>query len=336
MKQLYFVLFIIFSVPASFVSAQVNTDSVFAIALSLSRNQQYTSALEKAKLSIESDPTRADILVFIANLYSWQEQNEMALVYINKAHEMNYRHDDFYESWTNILLRSHQYEALLLSCTEAENNNYSKPVDLLRKRLIAYTELKAYDKGISLIESPPNKKFLTDEAVDGLYTTLLLKRNTKIVSAYYTLDFFDSVPDPQHLASLGYSFHVNKHSLGFRANYANRFGMNDVQLETDFYLLLKKKKYLYLNYGYSFNSSLFPEHRFGTEFYFNLFPKTDASIGGRYLIYTNSNVSIFTGHLGHYLGKNWVAIRPFYVWQKLSHSLSFIANYRHYSNSELD
>lgn len=334
MKKIFNVfLFVTFSCS---VSAQINTDSIFSEAISASRNKQYVLAVETAQKALQTDVKRGDIMVFIANVYSWQDKNDSALVYIHEAQKINYHQPDLFESWTNILLRSHQYDALLQSCAEAEKYNYSSE-DILKKRLIAHRELGAYDAGIGLAQLPENKIYLMNEPFNSLYTNLLFKRNTNIVTANYNLDFFDTGL-PQHLGSLGYSFKVGKQNLGFRANYANRFSRNDVQLETDFYLLLKNKQYMYFNYGYAFGNSLFPRHRLGFEYYFPLKYKIDVSVGGRYMTYPASQVLILTGHLGKYLGKSWVALRPYYVFitQSNKHSFSLIGNYRLYGKNELN
>ncbi|MFT3754300.1 MAG: YaiO family outer membrane beta-barrel protein [Paludibacter sp.] len=338
MKIKYPLLVIFLLTTLAVTKAQINIDSIFNRAIDLAKNQNYALAINNAQQALKYDAKRGDIMVFIANVYSWQTKNDSALLYIKEAQKINYRQDDFYEAWTNILLRSDKYSDLLATCNEALSNNYSNTEDIIRKKMIAYDALKRYDSGIGLIEQAENKKYLDSKPISELYTSMLLKRNTNVISAYYTLDMFDSGFAPQHLASLGYSFAVDEHNLGFRLNYANRFGFNDVQLETDFYLKLRNKHYIYLNYGYAFNATLFPLHRFGAEYYFPLPDKFEASIGGRYLDYTNSNVFIATGHLGKYIAKSWIAIRPFYVYKTPANnqSISMIANYRIFDKSELD
>lgn len=336
----YKIILVILIIIGSFskIEAQANTDSIFNIAVNQARNQQYNAAIKEAQNALKSDTKRGDIMVFIANVYSWQEKNDSATIYIEKARKINYKGDDLYDSWTNILLRSKKYDALLQSCNEAESQNYSNTEDLLRKRMIAYSELKQYDKGIELAQAPENEKFLISKPIDDLYTSLLLKRNTNIISANYTLDMLSNDSSLQHLGSLGYSFKVKDHTWAFRANYANRFGKNDVQLETDFYLMLKNEHYMYFNYGYAFNASLFPRNRVGVEYYFPLPAKFEGSVGGRYLNFPTSDVIILTGHLGKYIGKSWLGLRPFYVYnlQNSTSSLSLIGNYRLYGKNELD
>jgi YaiO family outer membrane protein len=338
MKMKYIMLLVFLSTFFVGANAQINTDSIFNRAINLAKNQNYVSAITDAKKVLKYDNKRGDVMVFIANVYSWQGKNDTALIYIKQAQKVNYKQNDFYEAWTNILLRSKKFEELLTSCNEALRNKYSNTEDILRKKMIAYDALKRYGIGVALIELPENKKYLESKPINDLYSTLLLKRNSNVISAYYTLDMFDSGFAPQHLAALGYSFNVDENNLGFRLNYANRFGLNDVQLESDFYLKLKNKQYMYFNYGYAFNATLFPTHRVGFEYYFPLPNKFDASIGGRYLNYSNSDVFIITGHLGKYFGKSWIGARPFYVYKTPTKTQSFsaIANYRLYGKTELD
>jgi len=56
------------------------------------------------------------------------------------------------------------------------------------------------------------------------------------------------------------------------------------------------------------------------------------------MIYPTSQVLILTGHLEKYIGKNWLALRPFYVItaQSNTQSFSLIGNYRLYDNNQLN
>lgn len=109
-----------------------------------------------------------------------------------------------------------------------------------------------------------------------------------------------------------------------------------MQIESDFYALFNNKSYMYFNYGYAFNSSLFPKHRIGYEYYIPLKHKIEISLGGRYLSYTHSKVLILTGHIEKYLNRNWIAFRPFYVFQKDARSFTLLGNYRFYGKNPLN
>jgi YaiO family outer membrane protein len=333
MKTVLYIYILIFC-SVQIINAQQNTDSIFSSAIAVSKNQQFDNSIKIAKYALSTDTKRGDIMVFIANVYSWQLKNDSALIYIKKAKSINYQQADLYETWTNILMRSHQYDLLLESCNIAEQNNYSS-ADILKKRLIAYTELKAYSEGVKIAEAPKNKLMLKQEPFNSLYNSLLIKRNTHIVSANYSLDVFDNDPS-RHLGSLGYSFQLGQHTLAPHINWANRFGKNDLQIGTDFYLQMVREQYFYFNYDYSIGSILFPRHRLGVEYYFPLKYKREASLGMRFMGYQNSQVFIFTGHLGKYFGRNFMDIRPFYVTQKSSKSLTLIGTYKYFGKNELN
>lgn len=334
MTKRYSLSIILFAICITNIYATVNSDSIFDQAIVEAKNKQYSSAISTAKKALSTDSTRGDFMVFIANVYSWQEMNDSALIYLQKAENIHYYKDEFFDASLNILLRSHQYNTLLEKCSLAEQHKYSNTENILEKRLIAYTGLKEYKKGVDLVETPENKPYIQNKTIDNLYTNLLLKRCTNILTAFYTLDFFNTAR-PQHLGSLGYSFHVNQHTLALRTNYAYRFGQDDIQIESDFYLQMKNNVYMYFNYGYAFKS-LFPNHRAGYELYFPMNQKMEASVGARYMYYPNSQVLIATGHFGKYFGNQWIALRPFLVTQKNVQSLSVIGDYRYYTKNELN
>jgi len=315
------------------VYAQVNVDSVFQVADRYAKQHQYVDAIQTANLALKADPKRADILVFIANVYSWQDKNDSALIFLQKAKGMHYEHADLFESWMNVLLRAHQYQLLLQKCDEAEKQGYSNKEDILHKRLIAYSDLKEYTKAIQLAEQPENKSYIKDSSLNGIVTDLFIKRNTNILSAYYTLDWFDHFT-PQHLASLDYSTKFGENTFVMHSNFAHRFGLNDFQLESDFYLHVSKKQYMYFNYGYGFNASLFSRNRIGYEYYISFNHGFEVSLGGRYMQYPISKLVIVTAHVGKYVGKSWFSLRPFYVIKKGMKSLSFIGDYRLYGQNQ--
>jgi len=327
-------VFVLMLASSGFLRAQINVDSIFSIAIEKAHSGSYAAAINDAKAALSSDTTRGDICVFLANVYSWSQKNDSALIFIDKAKKLNYLNDDFYDSYLNILLRSEKYEELAAACEEAEKNNYSDTKNLLTKKLIAYAQTGEYEKGISLFKDEKNQAFLQEKTIDELYTSLLMKQRTNLLSVNYSLDMFDN-NDPQHLFSLGNAIQVKNRNIGLNANYAHRFGKNDVQLELNDYSVIYKKNYLYFNYGYALTADLFPRHRTGLEYYFAISPHWDGSLGGRYMYYPNAvnkNVFIFTGNVGHYFGNNWASLRPFYVVQNNLQSLSVLFKYRLYAS----
>jgi len=320
--------------------AQVKTDSIYSAAITHANNQQYNLAINEAKNVLSYYPGQGNILVFIAKVYSWDNKNDSAFIYIELAKKTGYRQDDYYTVRGDILLQDRQFNALLECCNEAENQNYSNRENLFRKRLVAYTELKYYDKAIILMKDPKNKSYLELPKINNLYSYLLFKRNVNIISAKYALNVFDNHSIPAHLASLDYSLKAGENNYGFGANYINKSGLNYVQLETKDHFKLRDDQYLYFNYGYASSTSLFPQHKIGIEYDFTLPSEIGSSFGGRYMNYQrlNSNVFVVTAHIDKYINENWAAIRPYFVYNYSTNrkSFSMTGNYRLFNENELN
>ena len=86
---------------------------------------KFRKTVEEARKALDAEPDRGDLMVVIANNYAWQEKTDSALVYIEKAKQINYYNDDLFDSWLNILLWSHRYDSLLEVCKVAKEYKYS-------------------------------------------------------------------------------------------------------------------------------------------------------------------------------------------------------------------
>ena len=340
MKKRITVILIILTGLLSEVHAKVNTDSIFERAILLAKNQHFNLAIIDAKKALSYNTKRGDIMVFLANAYSMDNKTDTAFMFIRWAKEIGYHNDDYYETWTNILLRDHQYIALLHACNEAEKQKYPDIEDLFRKRLIAYTELRYYDYGIHLIEEPQNKGYLNDKKINEVYSYLIYERNVNTLSVNYALNMFDKGYIPQHLASLGYSLRIGENSLGLVANYINQQNLNYVQLKANFHISLGEEQSIYFNYGYAYKASLFPQHQGSFEYYVNFPDHIESSFGARFMNYEklNTNLFILTAQIDKYLENNWFAIRPYYVFNISSKKKSFslMNNYRLFGSNEFD
>lgn len=315
--------------------SQVNTDSIFNTAIGQAKNKNYVKALENAEKVLAIHSSRVDVLIFIANVYSWQKNYDTALAYINKAQALDNTSQELFDSWLNILLWNKESEALLETCNIAESNGYKNKYNLFLKRLLANKELENYKQVIDLIEDENNKDYLDSSQINYLYKEVLLLDKNKALTAYYSLNIIDNNL-PQHIAYIDYSFKIRKHQLILRANFSHKVEKNGLQLESDFYMALNKNRYMYFNYGYAIDNIIFPRHRAGYEFYFPIKFNFETSIGARQLLFPNTSVFIATGHLAKYVGKNWFAFRPFYAFQELGNSFSFVSTLRRYASNELN
>jgi YaiO family outer membrane protein len=185
-----------------------------------------------------------------------------------------------------------------------------------------------------MVENEQSTEYRDNSEVKYIYNEALISDKNKTVTAYYSLDFFTD-ESPQHLAYIDYGFKIRNNTLLFRVNAARRYSSNGIQLESDYYLTLKNKSYMYFSYGYSINCKIFPEHRAGYEFYFPGKTGFEASAGARYMRYPGKDIFIPTFHLAKYIDRNRFSVRPYYVIQKVGKPFSILADYRRYSDNEL-
>jgi YaiO family outer membrane protein len=317
------------------VSGQVNTDSIFDAAINNAQRENYDEAIEQAQQVLKYFPNRDDVRIFVANVYAWQGNYDEALKNIEKACQINQASEELYDAWLNILLWSEKYEKLIEVADLAEDNNYADTYNLVLKRCLAYKGMNQYDVGVNYIEQ--NNIYLDSAALNALYNQMLTLDKDKTASFFYSLDLFgNNTPEPQHLLYADYSFKLGDNTFIARLNYANRFDLNDFQIEVDYYHLLAHSAYLYANYGYGINRDLFPHHRMGLEYFFSFYTTFEASLGARYMSFGSNDVYIVTGHLGKYFDRIWLSVRPYYVFHKIQNTLSTALNFRYYGKKPLN
>lgn len=120
----------------------------------------------------------------------------------------------------------------------------------------------------------------------------------------YGYDWFSDGRDPwrEHQIFMG---RQNRWGSAIaRASHADRYGREDQQIELDLYPSLRRGTYLYLNVGASTKQTIYPDYRWGVDWYQSLGAGLEASIGYHYLDF-GDGVDIYIGSLSKYLG-NWL------------------------------
>lgn len=137
--------------------------------------------------------------------------------------------------------------------------------------------------------------------------TLFAQKNDLSVSL--NGETFQKVYDASHGIILSFKRETPSGSLVGRLNYTNRFQTSGIQPEFEWYPVIAKGTYCYVNYGYS-ASSLFPRHRVGAEVFQGLPLSLEASFGIRYLLFASANeIKLYTSSLGYYVGNFYVVVR---------------------------
>lgn len=126
----------------------------------------------------------------------------------------------------------------------------------------------------------------------------------------YSYTTFSGAQDPWHLTALSLGTRNARGTLIGRVNLARRFDTGGTQYEVDAYPLLGTGKYAYLSAGFS-RATIFPEQRYGAEFFTSLPRAYEASVGLRTLRFEAEQVTLFTGSVGRYTGNYWFSLRPY-------------------------
>lgn len=335
MKRKSIVIILIAINCINYLHAQQVVDSIYNKAIEYSKQNEYDKAIQLAKKALRENDNRTDISVFIANVYSWKNNNDTSMMYLDEARKKKYINDDFYETALNVLLRAQKIDSLIKVCNEAEAFGYKNAKDLTLKRLIAYDNKKEYEKIVELASKKSNKIFSDDKIFIDIVSRAKGFYSRNLIAVDYSIDIFQNQP-AHHYFAAAYTNKVKNITTTIGFNYAARFGKNDLQLEYTGYKTLKSSNYWYLNYGYAFGNELFPKHRAGLEYYLKLSKHWDTSFGGRYMFYPlsmNKNIFIVTGNVGVYHNNTWLTIRPFFVLRQSDKSISVSAKYRIYASN---
>lgn len=335
MKNRFKLIFVILSVLiflSEMISAQTNSDSLFASAINDARGKNYDEAIEKALKILDDSPDRNDIMIFLANVYAWNGDYENALSTVEKAYSMNSTGKELYDSWLNILLWSGNFNRIIEVAELARQNNYPDNYNIVLRKALAYKYLKEYKMGIAIIDEHP--EYMDSVQLKDLYYELKRLYKTRTVSVFYSIDLFpDNTFSPQHFWYVDYTCKIRKHTLITRLNLANRFNKYDVQAEADYYHIFRQRFYLYSNFGMSIRRTLFPNYSSGLELFMPVAKKSEASLGGRYLSFDADNVFVLTGNLNTYYKNFWFMVRPFVVFQSTINSVSSLFAVRLYSKT---
>lgn len=272
---------------------QGNPDTSFFTARDLAFEGQHSIARDTLQLILSKYPEYTDVRNLLAKTYSWDGNHAEARKHFNKITSLERQNK---EVWTAAIKN------------EVYAENYSIALGLANKSL-------------NYLKADPDLQALRTEIINEIYkrqnsldTEEIKETEAKSfknrIGVINSVDVFDIVYDPMIYSSAEYIRETGIGKLIPRVNFSNRFNINGLQYEMDFYPKISKMFYAYTNYGYS-NSNIFPNHRAGAELYANLPKAVEVSGGIRYLDFVTSRAIIYTGSAGLYRGNYYFSLRPY-------------------------
>ncbi|WP_411030800.1 YaiO family outer membrane beta-barrel protein [Spongiimicrobium sp. 3-5] len=268
-------------------------DASFLIARDLAFDNNRIKARDTLKHILTTYPNYTDVRELLAKTYSWDGEYTEARKEFNKI---------------TSTVRDNKAVWIAAVKNEIYAKNYPTALGLVNKGL-------KYLQGDTDLLQLRNKVLLEIDKGQAALSlairdSLEIKTFKNRVGLTNAFEVFDIVYEPMFNSSLEYRRDTRYGSAIPRINYSNRFDLNGLQYEVDLYPKFSKTFYGYLNYGYS-DASIFPNHRIGAELYANLPKSIEASLGARYLDFTDSKATIFTGSLGLYRGNYYFSMRPY-------------------------
>ncbi len=330
LKRFFLLLLLCFAV--SRVTAQVqqpgaDPDALFTEAQSLAFSGKYRQSRVVAQELLRTAPAYTDAAVLIGRTYAWQHLYDSARVVLLPIAKQMPPHADALLTLCDVERWDGKPETALQYANRGLEA-FPGTVPFLLAKAMVLQEMRNYPGAMAALEtilkSEPRHKeatLLLEQVKDAAATNLL--------RADYQLTSFSTDMPAWHLGMLEYTRLAAGGRYIARTTYAERYGQRSVQGEVDAYPQLNDKTYAYLNAGIA-DRKLFPAYRLGGELYRLLPLRFEASVGARTLFFSSETVVLYTGHIGKYFNKQWLAFRPFLQRQENAWQTTGILQLRQY------
>lgn len=284
-------------------------DERFKEARNLAFSGDRSAAIDSCKSILTDHPNYIDVRVFMARVMTWDKDYDESIKNLKLVLKERRKHIQAFNTiidayrWSGDLENALHYNDIALGYHDEYEDFYIKKAKILLKLDSPDISLVMIKRLLDLypasVEGNRMKRSLAGVAIFNK------------ISLRYRIDMFPDTA-PWHLSYLQYSRKLKFGTIIARLNYANRFKKNGLQLETDGYIKFRRGTYTYLNLGVS-DASIFPRFRFGIEPYQKLPLSFEISLGLRYLKFSSTDVWIYTGSLGKYIGNFWISYRFYFT-----------------------
>jgi len=303
------VLFLASGAFSAWAEAPLSSDEMFLRARELSFDGNRQEGRDLCLRILDQSPGYTDVRIFLGRLHAWDKEYDTAREILGEVLEKEPENTEARSAFMDVEYWSRNYESSLRLAEEGLDHD-SRNGDFLYGRARALEKLERYAEAASAAEG-----VLVVEPGHERAAGLLYRNWDKLpnkLSADYEVENFDSDFVSWQTFILQYRRSYGFGTLLWRTNLVSRFGDAGAQFEMDAYPGIGSKGYLYLNLGVS-SSNIFPDVRFGAEYYRSLRRSWETSIGFRHLDFDSTNVTIYTGTIAKYFRNYWISLRPNYV-----------------------
>jgi len=340
MKLFLSIVTLVFILSIQSLKSQVNPqDSLFQEARKQAFSNNYADARIKCYEILKMSPEYRDVRILLARTYAWEQKfdsarNHLKVVLLQDPYSL-----DAYLALADV-------ETWSQNCAEAMNlcnsalakipNNYELFIKKI-KACLCLEDVACARAGIdSLLKVYPLNREVQDlinQINNGKF------KNRLIVE--HSFEFFRKpyvrrwhVTSFQYQRDFRAGTFIAKTNVGQLIQGSGKlFDPGAVQYEADFYPILGRGFYGYMNYGYS-DGDLFPTHQAGLELFKTLPKGFEVSLGGRYLYFSKSDVEVFvyTSSVSKYSKSWYFSLRQYLSEINDEWNYSLFAFARKYSN----
>lgn len=330
MKSKFYLLLFSGLLFSTFSQAQDGSaDELFTQARAAAfKSKDYTKAIALSKKALVKSPDYADIRIFLGRIYTWNKQPDSARQAFAMVLAKQPDNKDANLANATLEFWEDNNEKALLNVNKGLTFHPADDELLLLKAKIL-NSLKKWTEANATIEEVLKRSPNLTEARTLAVRVRENSSKNKIGLNYDFVYFDKQFDDPWHIVSIDYSRQTKLGSVTGRVNYANRFNRNGLQFEVDAYPRISDTFQAYISGGYSNDVGVFPHYRAGFSLYANLPASFEAEAGFRYLTFGESTWS-YTASVGKYYKNFWFNLRTFLTPSNDQVSQSFALTTRYY------
>lgn len=294
-------------------------------------DRDYSKARKYLYEVLERSPDYHEVRIFIARLYSWEENYDSARNELRRVLKEDPGNRSAYLAIVDVESWSGNYDKALLLASKGIDYHPEDEELLLKKASVLYN-MEEYEKSEKVYEKIIEDNADSRKAAEGLEAAKR-KQMKYNATVSYRYDHFVDTFDPWKFTEIGLSRQTSFGSITGRAQYARRFGSSGTQFNLDAYPSIMEGMYAYISGGYS-ESFIYPKYRFGLSLYKTLPASFELEAGMRYLDFEDSQAEIYTFSLTKYWNSYLFTLQNYLVPTGQNNSNSFRGIMRRYFGNE--
>lgn len=323
MRKPLLLLLVLFTTIASTIAQNTTNDELFHQAREMAFSKDYSEAISLLLTLQQSEPENTDYSIFLARVYSWNKEYEKAFLTLNEI----LTKDSFPLEAVEVMVTTQLWAENFPEAVKYSNLG----IEIFNDPIFKISKAKA----LIALNKPEDAKQLIDElpeairkepAVLALYTQIIQKARHTIAASYTNTSFSSPADGPWHSAWMYYKTTLREIPILGKYHFGSIGERTGSQIDLEAYPRAGRSGYFYLNAGMGIANEVFPDFKFGAEYYQALNENFELSGGSRLLLFDRKNVYIFTGHLGYrFLPNIQINYRPYAALSEENWSLTHTA-----------